>query len=139
MAISRAKALESLKLFSGLNKRDREFLASHLDEFTFQPGVTLIREGDSNHTFFVVAEGEAEVSVSGERRGLMQPGDFFGEISMNYRIPATATITARSPVRAYIMSHEQFRAMQGTPEMFARLQSVMSDRLAADLMERGPV
>src|ERR1700704_1848213 len=110
MVTPRAKALESLPLFAGLSGRDREFLASNLDEMNFASGVTLISQGDTNDTFYVLTEGEAEVSVSGQPRSTMRRGDFFGEISMDHRIPATATVVARTPVTAYVMSHAQFRA-----------------------------
>ncbi len=51
MATPRAKALASLPLFAGLSGRDLEFLASNVDEMTFEPGTTLISQGDSNDTF----------------------------------------------------------------------------------------
>jgi CRP-like cAMP-binding protein len=130
----RADALKSLPLFAGLNGRDREFLASNLDEMNFAAGATLIRQGDTNHTFFVLTDGEADVTVSGERRRTMRRGDFLGEISMDQRIPATATVIARTPVQAYVMSHAQFRALTGSPPLLARLQAAMSDRLASDRM-----
>jgi CRP-like cAMP-binding protein len=134
MATPRAKALKSVPLFAGLSDQDREFLASNLDEVTFAQGTTLIRQDDTNHTFFVLTEGEADVTASGEPRRTMRPGDFFGEISMAHRVPATATIVARTPVRACVMSHAQFRAVQGSPAVLARLQKAIGDRLASDRM-----
>lgn len=134
MATSRAKTLESIALFAGLTKADREFLASYLDEVSFQPGMTLIQQGDTNHTFFVLTQGEADVTVSGEPRRTLRSGDFFGEISMDRRVPATATITARTPVEALVMSHAQFRAAQGSPQVLSRLRTAIEERLAADRM-----
>ena len=129
---AKADALKALPLFAGLSGRDREFLATNLDEVTFETGATLIRQGDSNHTFFVLADGEVEVTVSGKPRRTMQRGDFFGEISMDTRVPATATIVATKPVRAYVMSHAQFRAATGADEVISRLRAAMGDRLASD-------
>jgi CRP-like cAMP-binding protein len=133
MASPKAKALESIPLFSGLNGRDREFLAGNLDEVSFAPGTTLITEGDSNHTLFVLVDGEADVSVAGQPVRTMQRGDFFGEISMEQRRNATATIVARTPVEAFVMSHAQFRALGGSPQVLARVQQAIHERLAADL------
>lgn len=129
-----SKALESLPLFAGLSRRDREFLASNLDEVSFAPGATLINQGESNHTFFVLNEGEADVSVSDRSRRTMRRGDFFGEISMDYRVPATASIVARTRVSAFVMSHAQFRAVGGSPQVLARVRAAIADRLAADRM-----
>ena len=136
MATSRAKTLESIALFAGLTKGDREFLASNLDEVSFKAGATLIEQGDTNHTFFVT-DGEADVIVSGERRRTLRQGDFFGEISMDRRVPATATIVARTPLDALVMSHAQFRAVQGSPEVLSRLKAAIEDRLASDRMALG--
>ena len=137
MATSRAKTLESIALFAGLSKGDLEFLASNLDELDFRPGTTLIQQGDTNHTFFVLIDGEADVDVSGEPRRTLSRGDFFGEISMELRVPATATIVAKTPVQALVMSHAQFRAVQGSPHVLSRLRTAIDDRLASDRLLSG--
>jgi cAMP-dependent protein kinase regulator len=134
MATPRAKALASLPLFAGLSGRDREIIASNLDEVSFPSSTTLITQGDSNDTFYVLTEGEADVSVSGQPRARMRRGDFFGEISMDHRVLATATVVARTPVSAYVMSHAQFRALAGSPKVLARLQAAVGNRLASDRM-----
>jgi CRP-like cAMP-binding protein len=63
---------------------------------------------------------------------VLGPGSFFGEISMDDRIAATASVVARTPVTAYVMSHAQFRALQGSPQVLARLRATIGDRLADD-------
>jgi CRP-like cAMP-binding protein len=131
---ARGDALKTLPLFEGLNGRDREFLASNMDEVSFAAGEVLIRQGESNHTFFVLTDGEVEVSVSGEPRRIMRRGDFFGEISMDKRLLATASVVARTPVQALVMSHEQFRAIGGSAPALSRLQTAIGDRLAHDRM-----
>lgn len=137
MANPRAKTLESIALFAGLSGRDRELLASHMDEVSFAPQTRLIEQDDTNHAFFVLIDGEADILVSGERRRTARAGDFFGEISMEHRVPATATVVATTPVRAFVMSHDQFRALQGSPSVLARLNTAISDRLARDRMSSG--
>jgi CRP-like cAMP-binding protein len=137
MATPRAKALESLPLFAGLSNKDRELLASNLDEVSFAPGTAIIRQGETNHAFFLLVEGEADVSVSGQPRRIVGPGDFFGEISMAHRIPATANVIARTAVRAYVMSHAQFGALQVSAPIVARLEAAMSERLVADRKAAG--
>jgi CRP-like cAMP-binding protein len=103
-----------------------------MDELSFAPGATLIREGASNHTFFVLTDGEAEVDVSDESRQIMRRGDFFGEISMEHRIPATATVVAKTPVAAYVMNHDQFGALSVSADVLARLRAAINERLVQD-------
>jgi CRP-like cAMP-binding protein len=132
MATARAKALESLPLFAGLSGSDRELLASNLDEFSFPAGTTLITQGASNHTFFVVTSGEVEISVSGEPRRTIGPGGFFGEISMDDRRWATATVVTRTPVEALVMSHAQFGALSTNDAVMAKLSAARDQRLQDD-------
>ncbi len=134
---SRAEALKTLPMFAGLSGKDRELISRYMDELSFAPGSMLIRQGETNHTFYMLTDGEADVSVAGEPRRTLRRGDFFGEISMKHRIPATATIVARTAVQAYVMSHEQFGALSTTPTVLARLEAAIGDRLAYDRLASG--
>jgi CRP-like cAMP-binding protein len=82
----------------------------------------------------VLTDGEVEVNVSGELRRMMRRGDFFGEISMDKRVLATASIVAKTPVQALVMSHEQFRSLSAAAPALSRLQTAIGDRLARDRM-----
>jgi CRP-like cAMP-binding protein len=132
MATARAQALQSVPLFAGQSGDDRELLASNLDELSFPAGVTLISQGKSNHTFFVLTDGEVDIIVSGEPRRTLGPGDFFGEISMSQRAWATATAMTKTAVNAYVMSHAQFGALSLTAPTLARLRAAAKERLGAD-------
>jgi cAMP-dependent protein kinase regulator len=129
---TRADALAALPLFSGLSREDRELIASHMDELRFAAGSTLILEGHTNHSFYLLNDGEVDVDVASEPRRTLRRGDFFGEISMQHRIPATATVVARTPVDVYVMSHEQFGALSVSSDVVARLQAAMNQRLVDD-------
>jgi CRP-like cAMP-binding protein len=62
----------------------------------------------------------------------LRPHDFFGEISMMALNPATATVVARTPVRAYVMSHLQFLEVRVHQSVMLQLKWAMGDRLSAD-------
>jgi CRP-like cAMP-binding protein len=132
MRPSTARDLKAVPLFATLSETDREFLASQLDPLDFGAGHILIKEGKGNHTFFVLQEGSAEVSVDGKPRRMLGPGDFFGEISMDQHVPATATVVAKTPVRTYVMSQTQFRAVKANEGLLLRLRAAMGERLLAD-------
>jgi hypothetical protein len=46
--------------------------------------------------------------------------------------PATATVVARTPVRAFVMSHAQFGAVEAHDTVMRRLEAARSQRLEAD-------
>src|SRR5579871_3077646 len=129
---TRADALAALPLFRGLSREDRELIASHMDELRYAAGSTLILQGHSNHSFYLLNAGEVDVDVAGEPRRTMRRGEFFGEISMQHRIPATATVVARTPVDVYVMSHEQFGALSVSSDVVGRLKAAMNQRLVDD-------
>jgi hypothetical protein len=66
---SRVDALKSLALFASSRRKDLDVIARYLDEMSFVQGATLINQGQSNHTFFAIADGDASLSISGSRDG----------------------------------------------------------------------
>jgi len=124
--------LRKISLFSRLSDADLQFLATKMDKLLVPSGTTLITEGMGNHAFFLLADGEVDVFVGGTHRRTLGPSDFFGEISMMMLHPATATVVARTPVRAFVMSHMQFLEVRVHQTVMLHLRSVMGDRLFAD-------
>jgi CRP-like cAMP-binding protein len=61
-------------------------------------GTVLVREGDSDDRFYVVLAGMLAVSQSAlGARGLLRPGDYFGEVAPAMDMPRTATVSAMTP------------------------------------------
>lgn len=121
--------LSAVPLFATLPRADVAVIARHLDDMSFPSGQTLIAEGKSNHTFFVLKGGEVEVRVPGKPARRLSRGDFFGEISMDQHVPATASVVAATPVTAWVMSHTQFRAVKANDQLLLRLREAMVERL----------
>jgi voltage-gated potassium channel len=130
---SRTGQLAKLPLFAGVSRSDREFIASFLDEVQVEAGRTLVREGRRNSTFWVLLEGEAEMSIGGGTPRVLRRGDFFGSASMLDGRPAVATVRTRTPVRALVASAAQFRALEGNHAVLDRLRSVALERMREDL------
>jgi CRP-like cAMP-binding protein len=103
--------LRQVPLFSDLERRELEQVASSLKERTFRAGQTVATEGESGVGFFVIEDGEAKVTVRGEERGRLGPGDYFGEIALIAESPRTATIVAETDLRCYGMTFWDFRPL----------------------------
>lgn len=130
-------ALKRVPLFSRCSERDLQFVAGHTDELEVEAGRALTTQGKPADTFYVLLDGEAEVEVDGAKRRTLHPGDFFGEISMLDRGPATATVTTRARSRLMVMSHPQFRdAIKANQDLLSRVFEAMAERLRADSLER---
>ena len=98
-------------MFSGLGRRELERVASSMKERRFQKGDMLTTEGRGGVGFFVIEEGEADVSVHGDERAKLGPGDYFGEIALITESDRTATITAETDMRCYGMTMWDFRPL----------------------------
>ena len=137
MGDAKTDALGKVPLFSHCTRKDLEFVASRADEVNVPAGRELVRQGRQGDTFYVLLEGEADVEVDGKQRPTLQTGDFFGEISMLDRGPATATVVTRTPARLMVMSHSQFRdAIKGSDDLLLQVMVAVGERLRADSLAR---
>jgi CRP/FNR family cyclic AMP-dependent transcriptional regulator len=72
--------------------------------------------------FFVIAEGEASVTVDGTEIGRLGPGDHFGELALIAGQVRQATVTADGPVRCLVMASWHFRRfVQDNPDVSWKL------------------
>src|SRR5260221_12325163 len=109
MSDPKVDAMARVPLFARCTRKELEFLASRTDEVEMKANHTLIKQGSASDCFYVLLQGEATVEVDGRTRPSLHAGDFFGEIGMLDRGPATATVVTAVPSRAMVMSHAQFR------------------------------
>ena len=134
MPDTKLKALSQVPLFADCSQRELAFIASRTDEVPVGAGRQLTRQGRPSNAFYVILDGEADVEVDGDNRGILKRGDFFGEISMLDRGNATATVTTRTPAKLMVMSHAQFRDVVKTSDpILVKVLAVMGSRLRADL------
>jgi CRP-like cAMP-binding protein len=122
--------LRGVPLFSELGERELERLAGHFKERTFPEGSNVTMEGGTGTGFFVVVDGNATVSVSGEQRGTLGPGDSFGEIALVDEGTRSATITAATDLRCYGLTAWEFRPfVEEHPQVAWPLLKQMAKRL----------
>ena len=88
--------LTQVPLFADLSAREAERVARLFKERRFAAGETVAKEGAGGAAFFVIQSGTAEVTVHGQHRASLGPGDHFGEIALLDEGARTATITATS-------------------------------------------
>jgi MFS family permease len=101
-------ALDGVPMFARLSLVAKEQLASRLVGLEVPPGTTIIREGDHGDRFYLVVNGEADVTSGGKTLTLRRPGEFFGEIALLRDVPRTATVIARTPMRLYALERADF-------------------------------
>lgn len=130
MSNASVETLKKVPLFAGLDDRELQQIASTLRERRYAAGDTVTQEGSGGAGFFVVEEGEADVSVGGDQRGSIGPGDYFGEIALLNDSARTATLTARTDMLCYGMTPWDFRPLVESNSAIAwKLLTAMADKL----------
>ena len=109
MAGAPTDLLERIPLFSDLEHRDLEQIAGSMKQRRFSPGETIAAEGEQGVGFFVIEDGHAKVTVHGEDRRTLGPGDYFGEVALISGADRTATVTADGDLTCWGMTSWTFR------------------------------
>lgn len=109
MAGAPIELLGRVPLFQGLEKRELEGIAGSMKERTFPAGAEVSTQGEGGIGFFVIEAGTARVTVHGEERATLGPGQSFGEVALIGESPRTATIVAETELRCWGMSSWSFR------------------------------
>ncbi|KRR07373.1 cyclic nucleotide-binding protein [Bradyrhizobium jicamae] len=92
--------------FGGLSDASLDRLISMLVERRFDAGATIVAEGEPGRSMFIVLSGELVVSKLGEagrsiRMSGLEPGDFFGEMTLIEMQNRSATVVAESETVLY--------------------------------------
>ena len=128
---AKVDALRKAPLFEGLSKKALEELARLADDLEVPEGKVLTRQGDTGREFFVLMDGEVEVERDGQSLGRRGAGDFIGEIALIEDIPRTATVTAATPVRLFVLTGQSFRSVvEAQPEVENKVLRTLARRLA---------
>lgn len=128
------EALRRAPLFEGLSKKELAELARVTDDLKVEPGTVLCREGKVGREFFVIVDGEAEVTKGGKHLANRSGGDFVGEIALLKTTKRTATVTATTPLRCFILTQGDFRrVLEENPGVQLKVMQALAERLASDV------
>lgn len=122
--------LKKVPLFADLDDRDLQQIASSMRERRAAAGEVVLEQGAGGAGFFVVDEGEADVTVDGSSVGKVGPGDYFGEIALLTGSDRTATVTATTDMVCYGMTPWDFKPLvESNPAIAWKLLTAMAQRL----------
>ena len=131
MSTNVVDALAHVPMLSSLDRKHLEKLAKDFTDRTFPAGTVIVRQGDDRGIgFFVIADGEAIVSVDGAEVARLGPGTHFGAIALIADRHRTATVTAGTDLHTYVMTLWDFRSfVQGDAEVAWKLLEQLAGML----------
>src|ERR671916_1693343 len=122
MSKEAAELLRQVPLFSDLDQRELQDIATAMKSRTFSAGQQIAVEGQSGVGFFVIEDGQAKVTVGGDEVRMLGPGDYFGEVALITQGARTATVTADSDLTTWGMTFWDFRPLvEDTPSIAWKL------------------
>ena len=137
VAIDRAAApapelelIEHVPMFAPLSVAAKERVAANLVPLSVDAGQLVIIAGEIGDRFYIVREGELDISAAGKHKTVHQ-ADYFGEIALLRDVPRTATVKALADTELYALQREDFlAAVTGHRAAHAAAHAVADERLA---------
>jgi CRP-like cAMP-binding protein/small-conductance mechanosensitive channel len=128
-SVDREALMGDITLFSTLEAQELRLLADAIVLHYIEAGKDIIQEGDTSTSMYGLAEGLLEVTVNNSGKSLvvaeMEPGNFFGEMSMLAGEPRSATVTAVVDSMVFELQRESFsqvlNAREGLAESISQL------------------
>ena len=138
----RIAALSQMAIFHALTDEERAQLAPCLKSAPFLEGEALTRQGAEAHWLYLIVTGDATVHVTVDDRSehvaTLHAGDYFGEMGMLTGEPRTATVVAKTDVKCYRLSKEDFRdILHSRPEIAEDIAHTLAQRRLELDMVRG--
>jgi signal transduction histidine kinase len=135
MTTRRAPSKVIPRAFPGIKPDEIEELIVNSQVHSYPAGTVLCHEGAIEDRFYMILEGEAEVTktVNNSESRLLQrlsPGDFFGEMALIHNAPRAANVTAASPLTTLELDKPAFdRVVRKSSSIAMAMVSEISNRL----------
>jgi small-conductance mechanosensitive channel/CRP-like cAMP-binding protein len=133
--------LRKVDLFRSLDADQIADLADSSAKLLYARGETLVRQGGSGDSLFLITDGEVDVSVStlpGESTHLatLGKGTYFGEMSLLTGEPRSATITANTETEVIVVEKAGLSRLLETEAAILEPLSAMLEKRLEDLSSR---
>lgn len=142
MLDAKIELLQQTPLFLGLSDEHFDAIAEAGQKTFFEAGETLIKEGESGDSAYLIMSGKAGCPRVEEGQILEEdlwPGTFVGELAMLVETTHSFSVTAKERLRALEIKRDAFRAvMEAHPEIAQHISEKLLVRLyglAAELHE----
>lgn len=106
--------LKEVPILKGLNTYELSKLANSMNSEVYEPGQEVITEGAVGEQFYIIENGEAEVTKKGEGKVQdLSKGGYFGEVALLNDLPRQATVTAKTKLCVVTLDKGAFQRLLG--------------------------
>jgi CRP-like cAMP-binding protein len=130
------QTLGNVTLFSHLSARQRARLARFATTRDYKQGATIVRQGDTSMSLYVILSGSVRVNRESEGGGgtveveQLGHGGAFGEMGLIEDMPRAATVVAEEPTTCALLAKWDFQnELRDDPEIALSLLPVLTARI----------
>jgi pyruvate,water dikinase len=105
------EVLRGVRLFADLDRDELGQIARLFKRRHFDKGETVIKEGSGGAAFYVIESGEVTVTIGGDPRATLGPGEYFGEVALIDEGTRIATVTAVDELDCYGLTLWELRPL----------------------------
>jgi cGMP-dependent protein kinase len=102
-------SLHSVPLFKQFTQNKLEKLSKCIKIQNFKQGETIIKQGDTGSTFYIVKSGKIDIHVKNNYIRTLNENEFFGERSLFIKEFRSATAIAKCNVEVYVLEKNDFK------------------------------
>ena len=129
------KTIDGVELFSPLSEEEKQRVARGALLQRYATGEDIVRQDEEGDTFYIITTGQVEVSKtdSSGHKGILaqlQPGAFFGEMSLLTGEKRTATVTALEDADLIVINKACLaEVLQANPSIAQSFSQILERRL----------
>jgi len=135
--------LKKADFLGSLADDDFKTLAAGMREMVYAAGDEIVREGESGEEFFLVLEGELNVTkIAHDGQpvvvGTLRDGAFFGEMSLLTGDKRNATVAAAKDSKLIVIGRGPFeKVLRAKPAIVEKMSMTLAERVAASAAAMG--
>lgn len=103
-----------------MDSYERSKLADALHVESFTDGQTVVTQGEVGHVFYIIEEGQAVATKSGQEVMQYGAGDYFGELALLRNQPRAATVIVKGTTKLLSIDRRSFGRLLDVQDLMAR-------------------
>jgi len=128
--------ISDVDFLKDIDRNSKVFLASHLREYWFETGETIVERGAAGTDFFIIDQGRVSVYLDDTQKAVahLESRDFFGEMSLLTGEPRSATIIADEETLLLVLEKETMSyVLKQNFDIAQVLSSILAERSAKNI------
>ncbi len=124
------KYFDNIDFLKPLSNDDKVLLSNSAKYLVYSNGETIVKEGDSGDSFFIILEGKVGIYIDGHYIRSLEKGDFFGEMSLFSGEKRNATVITESESILLEIDKDIFeKIFKKHNELIETVSTILSNRI----------